>query len=346
MRAWLSIVTFGIILLVLYVSRQELAHAWGVVQQANIWILVALLVPLQFLSYYAMGETMFSYLRSQGVGKGISHLKFARLSLEMNFVNHVLPSAGVSGASYMAWRLKHVGISLSKSTSAQLVRAVAVSGGFAIVLAISVIALLLDGSLNRWMTLFVAVLLCAILALVTVIVYVLERNEKVAVLARGLVRFANLSIRLVTFGRVAKKFPSEVPLEDFLHDVQSDYRIIRRHKKLLSLPLLWGVIFSMLEVAMFYSAFLALGHPINPAIIAVAFGLAGASGLLAVTPGGAGLYEVVMVGFLTVAGVDPAVGIAAIVMARALLMLGTIVTGYYFYQQAVLKHGKSPKSVA
>lgn len=341
-RTWLSIITFVIILLVLFFSRNELAQAWQVMQTINIWALLAMLIPLQFVSYFAMGETLFTYLRSIGQGKNVSPLKFARLSLEMNFVNHMLPSAGVSGASYMGWRLKHIGVSLSKSTSAQLVRVVAVAGGYAIVLAAAVLFMLFDGSLNRWISLFAVVLVAATFILVAGMIYLLERAEKLSTLARGLVKIANTAVRLATFGRQKKKFPSVKPLADFLTDIQDDYRKIRTKKQLLVKPLIWGVVFTLAEVGMFYATFLALGHPINPAPIAIAFGLAGVAGIFMVTPGGAGLYEVVMISFLTVAGVNPGVGIAAIVLVRVLLMVGTIATGYYFYQQAIIKHGKHP----
>ncbi len=343
-RTWLSIVTFVIIAIVLYTSRHELQQAWGLLQEVNLWLLLGLLIPLQFLSYHAMGEVIFSYLRSQGQGTSISPFKFARLSLEMNFVNHVLPSAGVSGASYMGWRLKHYGISVSKSTSAQLVRIVAVSGGFAIVLAIAVLSMLLDGSLNRWVSLLSAALVAAAFIVVAIMIFILEREKTMTKMARGMVKITNGAIRVLTLGRVPKKISSAQPLALFFGDIQADYRTIRRKKKLLLKPLLWGVIFSAADVAMFYAAFVALGHPVNPAPIAVAFGLAGAASFFMVTPGGAGLYEVVMIGFLTLSGVDPRVGIAAIVLTRVVLMLGTIIAGYYFYQQAIMKHGRKPKS--
>lgn len=58
-----------------------------------------------------------------------------------------------------------------------------------------------------------------------------------------------------------------------------------------------------------------------------------------VTPGGAGLYEAIMVSFLAAAGIAPQLSIAGIVLTRVILMLGTILTGYVFYQQAITRHG-------
>ena len=49
----------------------------------------------------------------------------ARMALELNFVNHTLPSGGVSGISYMTWRLGKLGVSPGRAASAQVVRYVA-----------------------------------------------------------------------------------------------------------------------------------------------------------------------------------------------------------------------------
>ena len=338
----MSIVTIAIIGVVVVLSREDLLHAWDLMHQVNLWLLLGLLIPLQLLSYYAMGETLFSYLRSQGKAKSISPFGFARLALEMNFVNHALPSAGVSGISYMGWRLRHFGISISKSTTAQLVRLVATFGGFVVVLLIAVLLLWFDGTLNRWVSLTVTSLVLAVIGIFIGLIYMLEHKKRLPQLARWIISSANRIVRLFTFGRVSQKIASSEPLEMFFEDIRQDYYYIRKHLRVLIVPLLWGIAFTLFEVAMFYATFFALGHPINPATLAIAWGLAGAAGLLMVTPGGAGIYELVMVGFLTATGVDPRVGIAGIVLTRVLLMVGTILAGYFFYQQALVRYGKRP----
>ena len=47
-----------------------------------------------------------------------------------------------------------------------------------------------------------------------------------------------------------------------------------------------------------------------------------------------------MVGFLSLSGINPEVGIAGIVVTRIILMFGTIAGGYAFYQQAIWQYGK------
>jgi len=52
-----------------------------------------------------------------------------------------------------------------------------------------------------------------------------------------------------------------------------------------------------------------------------------------------------MLAFLTAAGLNPGIALLGILLTRVLLLVGTIVTGYVFYQQAVLRHGKAPDAI-
>lgn len=120
-RTWLSIATFVLIVLLLVLTRDELVHAWQLMSQVNWWIL-ALFVPLVLLNYFAAGEMIFSYLRGKKRIGHISAFEQGRMSLEMNFVNHALPSGGASGVSYLTWRLGKLGVSPSRAIMAQVVR--------------------------------------------------------------------------------------------------------------------------------------------------------------------------------------------------------------------------------
>lgn len=339
-RTWVSIVTIAFLALVLFLARHEIEKAYGLLDQVNLWILL-LLLPLQFVSYYAAGEMIFAYLRTQGHIKQVSSLTLPRLALEMNFVNHVLPSGGVSGISYMVWRLKHFGVSASRSTAAQLVRMVAAFVSYSILLIVAIIFMAVDGNINRWVVGASVGLVVVMGGALLLVMYLLNHKERVGGFARRLTRAANSFVRTVTFGRV-QHVMREGNIRAFFEEIQKDYKFIRSNLRVLVVPCLWGLVFNIVEVALFYVSFLALGHPVNPAPLVIAYGLAGLAGFFMVTPGGAGAYEAIMVAFLTVAGINPGVALLAILLTRVLLMLGTIAAGYAFYQQAILSHGKQP----
>ncbi|MGK2896263.1 MAG: hypothetical protein ACSLEY_01505, partial [Candidatus Saccharimonadales bacterium] len=152
-RTWISMFTVVLLAVIVYVARHEIAHAWTLLSQVNIWILL-LLVPGQIFVYYAAGEMVFSYLKRKHSIHHLTPPTLARMALEMNFVNHVLPSAGVSGASYMNWRLGHYGVGLSRATMAQVVRFAAGFVAFIALLVVAVVAVTIDGTVNRWIILF------------------------------------------------------------------------------------------------------------------------------------------------------------------------------------------------
>jgi uncharacterized membrane protein YbhN (UPF0104 family) len=79
---------------------------------------------------------------------------------------------------------------------------------------------------------------------------------------------------------------------------------------------------------------------VNPAPILIAYGVASSAGFFVFTPGGAGAYEAIMIGFLAIAGLNKGTAIAGIVLTRTILLLGTIILGYLFYQHALVKYGK------
>ena len=148
-RFMVSAVTLVVLIVLIYLSREELVKAWGLLGQANIW-LVSLLIPFQIIVYYAGGQMIFSYLRKKRLISNISRFEQTRIALELNLVNHIFPSGGVSGASYTTWRMQKLGISPSKSTFAQVIR---YSMNFLSVIAllvVSVLVLAVDGEINRY----------------------------------------------------------------------------------------------------------------------------------------------------------------------------------------------------
>jgi hypothetical protein len=304
----------------------------------NIWVLL-LLIPGQILVYYAGGEMLFSYLRAKNSIDKVPAASLARMSLEMNFVNHVLPSGGVSGISYMTWRLGKYGVSAGRATMSQVVRFAMTFAALIALIAVSVIAITIDGNINRWMILMSSILVSAMLSVIVGGIYLISSTKRMAWFGDWLVRFVNKLVRKVTFGR-KRAVLNHKKVGVFLEEMHRDYTALREDKRILIKPFLWGLVFTIADVGLFMITFWALGQPINPAPILIAYGVAAAAGFFVVTPGGAGAYEAIMVAFLAVAGISQGIAIAGIVLTRVILLLGTIILGYVFYQLALIKYGK------
>jgi uncharacterized protein (TIRG00374 family) len=337
-RTWLSTITLVLIAVIIFFSRHELVHAWKLLEQVNLWILL-LLIPGQLLVYYAGGEMMFSYLRAKKAISHISPLGLARMSLEMNFVNHVLPSGGVSGVSYMGWRLGGYGLTPGRSTMAQVVRYSMGFVAFIALLSIAVLAVTIDGGINRWIILVSSILSTGMLAVLFTAMFIMSSTKRMAWSAKWTVRVVNKIVRKLTFGR-KQNVLNRAQVNDFFDELHKDYLALRADKKILVKPFLWGLLFTAADVGLFLITFWALGVPVNPAPILIAYGVATVAGFFVVTPGGAGAYEAIMVAFLAVAGLSQGTAIAGIVLTRVILLIGTIGLGYLFYQHAIIKYGK------
>lgn len=337
-RSWISIITFVLIGVVLFLSRHELAHAWSLLGRVDVRILF-LLIPVVMIGYLAAGEMVFSYLRQKHLIKEVSIWTQMRMSLELNFVNHILPSGGVSGMSYMNWRLGKFGVPGGKATMAQAVRYIM---GFASLIALLVIAVFLvtiDGHVNRWIILMSSTLVFLMIFVTVIAIALLSNPDRLSFIVSRLGRACNKIVRKITFGRVQQAIHPD-KLAASLVDMHDDYVELMRDKRILLKPFLWGIFFTITEIAIFWIVFWALGSPVNPAPILIAYGLASLAGFVVVTPGGAGAYEAIMVMVLSLAGMSNGEAIAGVVLTRTIIIAVTICVGWIFYQQAIIKYGK------
>jgi uncharacterized protein (TIRG00374 family) len=337
-RAWLSAVTLILVAVIIFLSRHELLRAWDLLGRVDIWVLL-LLIPTQLLVYFTGGEMMFSYLRSKDSISKVAPLALAGMALEMNFVNHILPSGGVSGVSYMTWRLGKYGVSSGRATMAQIVRYAVGLLSFMSLLFIAVFIVTIDGSINRWIILMSSLLVGGMTSAIVAAIYLLSSSRRIASFSSWFARVANRLVSKFTLGK-KREIVTQKVVEAFFMEMHDDYVALRHDKRILLKPFLWGLIFTAADIALFMITFWALGHPVNPAPILIAYGVATIAGFFVITPGGAGAYEAIMVAFLAVAGLDKGTAIAGIVLTRVILLLGTIILGYLFYQRALIKYGR------
>ncbi|MDB5178007.1 MAG: rane protein of unknown function [Candidatus Saccharibacteria bacterium] len=340
-RMGLSIFTVAFLVIIIFVSRHEIMHAWTLLERVNIWILL-LIIPGQILVYYTGGEMIFSYLRAKKSIDDIPRTELTRMALELNFVNHILPSGGVSGLSYINWRLGRYGISAGRATMAQVVKYATGFGAFAALLLVSVLLVTIDGHINRWLILISSSLVGIMFATIAAAIFLLSNKQRIDRFAVWIHRLLNRVVAKLSFGRKSE-FIQLSPVSIFFEELHHDFVALNKDRRLLIKPFLWGLVSMGADALLFLITFWALGTSVNPAIILIAYGVASMAGFFVATPGGAGAYEAIMVSVLAIAGITSGVAIAGIVLTRIILLIGTIVFGYLFYQHALIKYGKHTK---
>ncbi len=337
-RFYLNVCTIVLLIIIFISARKEIVEAFKLLSKTNIW-LILLLIPLQFASYYANTEVFFTYLRSRGQLRKLSALQATGMSLEFSFVNHVFPSAGISGASYMVWRLSKYGVSSGQATLAQIMRLVVQFGTFMVLMAVALVWATMENRTANWVVVATAISITTLILVVAFGNYVAGSKSRINSFSHWLSNSLNKIIKKLTFGRSRKKVNAR-KLDEFFFDLHSDYSVMKADKNMLKKPIIWSFIFNILDVALFFVAFCSLGEFVNPAILLIAYGAATLGGGLMVTPGGIGAYEVIMVGVLVAGGVSADASFAGVILTRMLLLVGTISTGFIFYQRALNKYGK------
>ena len=337
-KKWLNVITIGLVVLVVFFARKDIVEAWHLLWKVDLWIFL-LIIPVQFLSYYAHGAMIFSYLKHGGDLKHTPWYEQPQMALELNFVNHIFPTAGLSGASYMTYRLGKLGVNHGRATLAQVVKFAMAFLSYLALLGVAVVMVTLDGSLTRTTILAACALVTVILFGTLLSLYILSNRNQLEKFSNFLDQLLNIRIRKLL--RRTEPLVSRSSIVLFFDDLSNDFQVLRKNVRFLWEPFVWGLVLNVAETLIFFIAFWSLGAIVNPGPILIALGLAGIMGVVTITPGGAGGYEAVMILFLTSAGVPASVAVAGVLLARTSLIILTIVTGYVFYQGSMRKYGNN-----
>jgi len=333
-KFWVNVLTIVALVGLVIITRHQVADAFRKLGDLNAAALL-LMLPLQALSYYAVARLYKDYFKTQG--EYLSVKKMCAIAIELNFVNHVFPSGGVSGFSYLSLRLKQEGISTAKSTLAQILR-------FALTF-ISFISLLFVGMLLlalRRHTSPLTILVASSITFLTffgviIAVYIISDEKRIKSFVGFLPKAVN---KVVGVFRSHNKGIIDIEkVENTLTDLHKDYAILSKDWKQLKMPLVWSLVTNVCEVLTIYAVYMAFGEFINPGALILAYAVANFAGLIAILPGGVGIYEGLMTATLTSAGVDKALALSATVVYRVLSMIVFLPIGYVLYRRVLKRPG-------
>jgi putative heme transporter len=308
------------------------------------WSVIFLMIPLQIINFLSIGKIYQSYFKNTG-HKSISTGFALKVALELNFVNHVFPSGGVAGFSYLGIRFKEKGIPVARTTLAQVVRFALTFVSFLIILFFGMFLLSFgSGSSGGGVAMFIG-LSIAFLTLFTLLVaiYIAGSEKRIRVFTAFLPKLINGIIKHIT--RKAEVINVE-KIEKLFSDFHKDYLIIAKDWRQLKKPFVWALVVNLTEISTAYLAYIALGHLVNPGAVILAYSVASFAGLVAILPGGIGVYEALMTGVLASAGVPKALALSATLIYRIFTIIVFIPTGFILYQLALRQNGTELKDGA
>jgi len=334
-RFWISALTILLVALAVWAAHEQIAQAFAALGRVNIWVLL-LIVPIQLVDFWVTGETLFSYLRARGELRGVHPFTAMRMSLEFNFANHMLPSGGAAGIAYTSWKLGMLGVTGSRSTVAQLVRFAVTFATFAAMLVVAVVVLIVEGKATGAVIWPAAVVGVVAVGAVVGGGLLLSRERLMRRVVVGITRAINWVTRLV----VRRPMLDVDRAMGYAEGLHVEFSEVMTDRRPLLAPLLWSLVINVVESSMFWVALAAFGYYADPALVFIAYGLATIMSLIIVTPNGAGAYELVMIGYLVAGGAPSDTVIAAVVLARVILLFGNILFGWAFYQATIIKAGR------
>lgn len=336
-RLYLTIVTFVALAFLIYGLRHQIVDAIRELGNINV-IALLLIIPLKILNYDAYARlyrNLFAILSSK-----VNYWSMYRLSLELNFVNYILPSGGVSGISYFSIRSRAYGVSAAKGTLAQFAKMLLLYVSYQPLLIIGVFILALHNQANNLVLVTASSLITLLLVGTLAGIYMLESKQRISSFLTFITKILNWLVRLV------KPKQSEAinikGAQVAFDELHNDYQIYKKNWRALKWPFIHTTIANLTEIAALYVVYLAFGEFVNIGAVILAYAVANFAGLISVLPAGIGIYEGLMTAVLVATGIPAGLSISVTIMFRLVTMFIQLPPGYFLYQRA-MHSGQAPR---
>ena len=329
-KTYISIITIIALIGLVYALRHQIVDTFRNLDNVNPWAL-ALMPLFQMINYHSYAK-MYLYIYAL-LGDTMVYKRLLKVQLELNFVNNVFPSGGVSGISYFSLRMRKLGATPGKSTLVQVLKFALVFLSFQIMLAVGLIMLAIEGKAGG-LLLLIAGSLSTLLFVGTLFMgYLLGSKGRINNF------FAYISH---VINRIIRRFKKDTPevinidkVHETFNDLHENYMVLRKDLRQLKRPLMFALLANFAEVATIYAVYMAFGQFVNPGAIIIAYAVSNFAGLISVLPGGVGIYEALMTATLAAAGIPAALSLPVTVMYRILNSLIQLPPGGYFYHKAL-----------
>lgn len=326
----LNVATLVALAILIYAVRDQIANTISRLGEVNGWPLF-LMLPAQYLNYYSYSNMYKSLLAI--LDEKVSFKFMFRVTSELNFVNNVFPSGGVSGFSYFGLRMRGAGITSGKATLVQMMRFILIFVSFQVLLFSGLLILALNGGVNNLVILIAGSLSTLLLVGTVGVAFIVGSKKRINSFFTYITKVANKLIHIIR-----PKHPETINIkrvEKLFTELHENYLVFKKKPGLLKKPLMYALLANTAEIMTIYVVYIAFGQWVNPGAVIIAYAIANFAGLISVLPGGIGIYEALMTAVLASAGVPAGVSLPVTVMYRILNMTIQLPPGYVLYHKAV-----------
>jgi putative heme transporter len=329
-RGIITAATFIALAILIYSLRRQIVDVVKNLQHVHASALL-LMIPLQIINYDVYARMYRHFFKI--LGDKVSYWAMYKLALELNFVNHILPSGGISGVSYFSVRMRSEGVSGPKATLAQIMKFFLLFLSFQPILIVGLFMLALHGRVNNLIILVASSLITLLVVGTWLGIYVIGSRSRINTTLTFVTKSLNNFI-----GFFRRSRPETINVEraqTAFGELHDNYLQIKNNWSDLKMPFIYMIIANLTEVAAVYVVYIAFGELVNFGAVILAYAIANFAGLISVLPAGIGIYEGLMTGVLAATGIAASVSIPVTIMYRVLNMFVQLTPGYVFYQRAV-----------
>ncbi len=332
-RKWkliLNIVTIFALIIFVIAIRGQLAQTFHNVFRVNACALL-LIIPVEFLNYDAQARLYRGLFHI--VGNKLGYRFLFETSLELNFINNVFPSGGVTGISYYGVRMRGKDITGAKATVVQLLKLVMIFLSFEVLIVVGVFLLAVEGHMSSLILLLAAVLTTIMVLGTAGFAFIIGSKKRIAGFFSYMTVVLNKLIHIVR-----PHHPETINIaraRSLFEDLHDNYMLIRKDWRLLKRPFFWGLAANFWEIMAVYVVYVAFGHFVNFGAVILAYAVANFAGLVSILPGGIGVYEGLMTLVLVASGVPSRLSLPVTVMYRVVNTLVQLPPGYIYYRRTL-----------
>lgn len=341
LRQIITIITFAALAFFVFSIRHQIWQTFNSLGKVNSLALL-LIIPLQILNYHcytSLYRGMFKIL-----DEDIPYKSMFKVALEINFINNVFPSGGLSTFSYFGARMRQYGIPASKTTLIQMMRFVLIFISFQVLLFSGLFLLALDGKANNVMMLIAGSLATLLFVLTGLFMLIIGNEKRIHAFFVPLTKGLNWLIRI--FQPSKKEAISIDRVNATFTDMHNNYVVLKKNIQLLKKPFFYGLFANLTEILTLYSVYIAFDKWVNPGAVIIGYAIANFAGVVAIhLPGGVGVYEGLMTGVMAAGGVPAAITLPATIMYRILAQSLQLPPGYFFYHRFMSsKYAHKPRT--
>jgi uncharacterized protein (TIRG00374 family) len=308
--------------LVLWENRTSLDNFVPLLARLR-WYVLATVVLVQLASYWLNGLYYRSILRIFRYDVHTGRL-FAG-ALATNFVNYLLPSAGLAGAGFLSQVLAPK-VPRGVSVLVQLMRYA--FSALAVLLMMPVgFALIYAQSDKGGRSLLDATVASAIgITILAVGLIILVHHEtRLRRIVRGTMHLLQRFFKSLDTAKVEK-------VNGFIDQFYLGYHAMIENKRRMLQPFGWSILYILVEIFTFYLAFLAFGKTVDPGTAVMAYLFANIVSIFGGVIISTGVFELGMAGTLIALGTPFALAVAVTTVYRVLNLLIGLPPGYVFYR--------------